>query len=145
MRKAILPRRLRQYISSQHLDYIRNKKPAWLAGLEWDISYRRFYYFFISFISFPTAPLVYDIQGARQMDILGMELAPNGEGAGLVSFKAHSLGFSRLKYFFDPIGVNGKSFADGRFVHYLDLDCRPFLDSQRFRFIENIKSANVLD
>ena len=55
------------------------------------------------------------------MDILGMELAPNGEGAGLVSYKSDSLGFSRLKYFFNSIVVNGKSIADGGFILYGNL------------------------
>ena len=55
------------------------------------------------------------------MDILGMELAPDSEGASLVSFKSDGLGFSRLDYFLNPILVNGKSLADGRFVLYGNL------------------------
>jgi hypothetical protein len=47
------------------------------------------------------------------MDILGMELAPDGEGAGLIRFDSNCLGFARLQDFLDSIFVNGKSFADG--------------------------------
>src|SRR5688500_499554 len=95
--------------------------------------------------SFGKVPLIDDVQGTRQMDVLGVELTPDGECARLVRFKADSLGFSRLDDFLDAVGVDGEPFADRRLVLYLNIYCGVFLDNQGFRFIEYVKGADVLD
>src|SRR5678815_2476173 len=79
------------------------------------------------------------------MDVLGMELAPNGKRTALVRYERDLFCFSRLEYFLNSIFVNSKSLADRGFVLYGNLYFGPFLHSQGFGLIDNVKRADVLD
>src|SRR5690348_1011042 len=89
--------------------------------------------------------LVNHVQGARQVNILGMQLAPDHERACLVGFKADRLGFTRLEDFLDSICVNREALADGRFVLDRDLYALAFFNDDIVGLIQNIEGANILD